>query len=150
MFKSIGGLYMNGILVYANKRGHAKKTASTLAKMLNLPVYSVEENPDLTEVDCLCLVGELQNGEAMPQMVTYVSKLKSSAVKMAAIITCSAHTDSSQTMVKTLLTQKNIEVNGESVCMCQEMLIFGLGHPNRSDFDRCERYLKGVLGIPLY
>lgn len=53
---------MNGILVYANKKGHAKKTATTMSKMLNLPVYSVDETPDLSEVDCLCLVGELKNG----------------------------------------------------------------------------------------
>ncbi len=141
---------MNGILVYANKKGHAKKTATTMSKMLNLPVYSVDETPDLSKVDCLCLVGELKNGETMPEMVSYVSKLPSGAVKMAAIITCSAHTDSSQTMLKTLLSQKNIEVNGESVCMSQELLIFGLGHPNKSDFERCARYLKGVLGIPIY
>lgn len=141
---------MNGILVYANKKGHAKKTATTMSKMLNLPVYSVDETPDLSEVDCLCLVGELKNGETMPEMVSYVSKLPSGAVKMAAIITCSAHTDSSQTMLKTLLSQKNIEANGESVCMSQELLIFGLGHPNKSDFERCARYLKGVLGIPIY
>ena len=141
---------MNGILVYANKKGHAKKTATTMSKMLNLPVYSVDETPDLSKVDCLCLVGELKNCETMPEMVSYVSKLPSGAVKMAAIITCSAHTDSSQTMLKTLLSQKNIEVNGESVCMSQELLIFGLGHPNKSDFERCARYLKGVLGIPIY
>lgn len=48
---------MNGILVYANKKGHAKKTATTMSKMLNLPVYSVDETPDLSKVDCLCLVG---------------------------------------------------------------------------------------------
>ena len=74
---------MNGILVYANKKGHAKKTATTMSKMLNLPVYSVDETPDLSEVDCLCLVGELKNGETMPEMVSYVSKLPSGAVKMA-------------------------------------------------------------------
>lgn len=141
---------MNGMLVYANKSGHAKKTALTLAKRLDLPVACVDETIDLTNIDCLCLVGELKNGEALPQMVTFVSKLKTKEVKMAAIITCSAHTDSSQQMVKTLLTQKEIEINGESVCMCQELLIFGLGHPNKSDFDRCERYLKGILGIPIY
>lgn len=141
---------MNGILVYANKKGHAKKTATTIGKMLELPVYSVDENPDLSDVDCLCLVGELRNGETMSEMVTYVSRLESSAVKMAGIITCSAHTDSSQTMLRNLLAQKNIEVNGESVCMCQELLIFGLGHPNKSDFERSAKYLKGILGIPLY
>lgn len=141
---------MRGILVYANKKGHAKKTATTLGKMMNLPVFSVEDKPDLSEVDCLCLVGELKNGEAMPEMVQYVSKLNSGEVKMAALITCSAHTASSQTMVRNLLQQKNIAVNGESVCMSQELLIFGLGHPNKSDFERCEKYLKGVLGIPLY
>ena len=141
---------MNGMLVYANKKGHAKKTALNLAKRLSLPVASVEEKPDLTDIDCLCLVGELKNGETMPEMSAYVSNLKTKEVKMAAIITCSAHTDSSQAMLKSLLSQKNIEVNGESVCMCQELLIFGLGHPNNSDFERCERYLKGVLGIPIY
>jgi len=141
---------MKGMLVYANKRGHAKKVALNLAKRLDLPVSTVDEPVDLTGIDCLCLVGELKNGEAMPEMVTFVSKLNTREVKMAAIITCSAHTDSTQAMVKTLLSQKEIEVNGESVCMCQEMLIFGLGHPNTSDFERCERYLKGVLGIPLY
>ena len=67
---------MKGMLVYANKSGHAKETARTLAKRLDLPVASVDEAPDLTNVDCLCLIGELKNGEAMPQMVTYVSKLK--------------------------------------------------------------------------
>lgn len=54
-----------------------------MSKMLNLPVYSVDETPDLSKVDCLCLVGELKNGETMPEMVSYVSKLPSGAVKMA-------------------------------------------------------------------
>lgn len=141
---------MNGILVYANKRGYAKKTALNLAKRLSLTAVSVDEKPDLKNIDCLCLIGELKNGETLPEMVSYANSLKSGEVKMAAIITCSAHTASSQQMLKTILSHKNIEVNGESVCMCQELLIFGLGHPNSSDFDRSERYLKGVLGIPIY
>lgn len=136
---------MKGIMVYAAKKGAAKKTALAISKMLDVPCFSVEENPDLTGVDCVCFVGELQNGDTLPQMVQYASRLSSGQIKMAAIITCSAHTDSSQAMLRKVLTQKNVEVNGESICMCQEMLIFGMGHPNKSDFERSAKYLKGIL-----
>lgn len=140
---------MKAQIIYATKAGYAKKTALALSKMLNIPAAHVSESHDLSDVDCLCLVSELRGGECLPDILTYTKNLKDKAVPMAAIITCAGQADCSQQLLHNLLKQKNIEINGESVCLCRE-LFMNIGHPNKSDFERCAKYLKGILGIPLY
>lgn len=140
---------MNAQIIYATKAGFAKKTALALSKNLNIPAAHTSDNPDLDGVECLCLISELRGGECLPDILTYVKSLKDKAVPMAAIITCSGQTDDSQQLLLNMLKQKNIETNGECVCLSRE-LFMNLGHPNKSDFERCTRYLKGILGIPLY
>ena len=140
---------MKAQIVYATKAGYAKKTALALAKSLNIPAAHVSEPHVLDGVDCLCLVSELKGGDCLPDILTYVKNLKDKAVPMAAVITCAGQLDSSQQLLLNMLKQKNIEINGENVCISRE-LFMNIGHPNRSDFERSARYLKGILGMPLY
>lgn len=140
---------MKAQIVYASKAGFAKKTALALGKMLDLPVAHVSEHPDLTDVECLCLVSELRGGECLPDILTYVKGLKTKEVPMAAVVTCTGQLENTQQLLISMLNQKNIEVNGESVCLSRE-LFMNLGHPNKSDYERAAKYLKGILGIPLY
>lgn len=140
---------MKAQIVYATKAGHAKKTALALSRMLHIPTAHVSEKPDLTDVDCLCLISEIRDGDCLPEILSYVKELKNKEVPMAAIISCTGHPDNSQQLLQTLLRQKNIEINGENVCLSRELFL-NLGHPNKSDFARSAKYLKGILGIPLY
>lgn len=140
---------MHAQIVYASKAGHARKTALALGNMLNLPVAHVSETPSLENVDVLCIVSEIRDGNCLPDVLTYAKNLKNKEVPMAAIISCTGHPANSQTLLKTLLEQKNIAVNGENICLSRELFL-NIGHPNKSDFARSAKYLKGILGIPLY
>lgn len=140
---------MNAQIVYASKAGHAKKTALALGNMLNIPVSHVSEAPSLKDVDVLCIVSEIRDGNCLPDVLTYAKNLKNKEVPMAAIISCTGHPDNSQSLLKSLLEQKNIDINGENICLSRELFL-NLGHPNKSDFERSAKYLKGILGIPLY
>lgn len=140
---------MNAQIVYASKAGHAKKTALALGNMLDIPVSHVSEAPSLKDVDVLCIVSEIRDGNCLPDVLTYAKKLKNKEVPMAAIISCTGHPGNSQVLLKSLLEQKNIDINGENICLCRELFL-NLGHPNKSDFERSAKYLKGILGIPLY
>lgn len=105
---------MNTQIVYASKAGHAKKAALALGQMLQFPIAHVSENPDLSNTDMLCLIGEIRDGDCLPELLSYVKNLRAKEVKMATIITCAANTDDSQIMLRKLLEQKNILVNGEN------------------------------------
>lgn len=140
---------MNAQIIYASKAGHAKKAALALGKQLQIPVSHVSDAPSLNGVDLLCLVSEIRDGNCLPDILTYVKNLKDKEVPMAAIISCTGHPGNSQVLLKKLLEQKNISVNGENICLSRELFL-NLGHPNKSDFERSAKYLKGILGIPLY
>lgn len=140
---------MKAQIVYATKAGHAKKTALALGNMLDIPVAHTSEPPSLTDVELLCLISEIRDGNCLPDILSYVKNLKTKEVPMAAIISCTGHPDNSQTLLHQLLKQKEIPVNGESICLSRELFL-NLGHPNKGDFERCAKYLKGILGLPIY
>ena len=117
--------------------------------MLQFPIAHVSEKPDLSNTDMLCLIGEIRDGDCLPELLSYVKNLRAKEVKMAAIITCAANTDDSQIMLRKLLEQKNILVNGENICLSRSLFL-NIGHPNKSDFVRSANYIKGILGLPKY
>lgn len=140
---------MNLHIIYETKGKHNEKVAKTIGNALNIPVSNVADQPVLTNIDILFVVGGWYDGSSNGELLNYIKYLKSNAVKRAALITPTHHYDNRQTEVHTMLTQKGIDVIGERVCI-SSFLFIQLGHPNKGDLTNAINFVKSILGISIY
>lgn len=137
---------MNVHIIYEAKGKHNEKVAQAIGKALNIPVSNIADQPQLTDIDILFVVGGWYDGSSNGQLLNYIKFLKTNAVKRAALITPTYHYDNRQTQVRTMLNQKGIDVIGERVCI-SSFLFLQLGHPNKGDLNNTIRFVKSILGI---
>lgn len=136
-------------ILYADRSKHSEKVARAIGDELKIPVHNIDEKPDLTEVDLVFFVAGFFDGNSDPELLQYIKGQKDKFIKKASLITIYGNTDAEQVQVKQLLKQKNVEIVGEIVCLCQ-MLFLNLFHPNKSDIERCLQFVRTTLGLPKY
>ena len=140
-------------ILYETKSTYNQKIAEQAAQALrmDIPVADVADKPVLEGVDLLFIVGvgDWFDDNSNPQMLSYIKNQKTGFVKRAALIT-SCHTyDGKQNFVRKLLTEKDVPVIGERVCLCRRF-VSQIGHPNKGDIERIVEYMRGILGLPKY
>ena len=136
---------MNIKLVYCTKTGHSKKIAEAIAGGLKLKAEEVAEKPVLENVDLLLLVGGIYGKESLPEMISFVQSLDQNSVRKVALVTSCVSKRMPQKAVRNLLLNKGIIVVDEFMCK-GSFLFFGLGHPNREDFENAVKYAREVTG----
>lgn len=136
-------------IIYETKSKHNQKIAEAAAEALNIPAADVDDKPDIGGTDLLFIVGvgDWFDDYSNPQMLSYIKNQKTGFVKRAALITTCHTYDASQNFVRKLLTEKNVEIIGERVCLCSHFMS-QLGHPNKKDIERVLDFMKGILGEP--
>lgn len=140
---------MNVRILFASRSKYSEKVARAIGEALKIPVYHIEENPDLTEVDLVFFVAGMFDGNSDPDLLQYIKKQKDKFIKKAAFISTIANTDDRQVQAAQLLKQKNVELVGENVCLSQ-MLFLNLFHPNKNDIERSLQFVRTTLGLPKY
>ena len=139
---------MNVQIIYETKSRHNQKIAEAVSAAMDIPAADVSDKPDISGTDILFIVGvgDWFDDYSNPEMLSYIKNQKTGFVKRAALIT-SCHTyDAGQNFVRKLLTEKNVEIVGERVCLCSRF-VSQLGHPNKNDIERIVDFMKGILGI---
>jgi len=135
---------MNIQLIYTSKTGHSKKIARAISEELGIKMNNVKDQPKYKEVDLLYIVGGIYGGKSLPEMLTFMNTLNNKQVKKAVLITSCVSKKTGQTEIRKSLSQKNIEVlDREFICQ-GSFLIFGLGHPNKTDTDAAVVFAKNV------
>lgn len=119
-------------IVYATKTRHSKKLALAIGSALNVRAENVTENPAPGETDLLFIVGGLYGGTSLPELLDFVSKLDSSKVKNAVLVTSCAAKKQGQDNVRKLLEEKKIPVLDEFICP-GSFLLMKAGHPNKEE-----------------
>lgn len=137
---------MNIRLVYCTKTHHSHKIAEAIAAACHLTAQNVTNNPVLTDVDLLILVGGIYGSKSLPEMISFVQSLDQDSVRKVALVTSCVSNRIQQTTVRNLLMNKGIIVVDEFVCQGSFLLV-GLGHPNNTDLDNAVKYAKEVTGV---
>src|SRR5690554_2827730 len=123
---------MNNRVIYATMTRHSKKIALDIGNAFNLQVDNVKDQPILSDVDLLFIVGGIYGGESLPPLLTYVKELDNKKVKKVALITSSAMGKQRQTEVTRILQEKQIKVLDELLCH-GSFLFIKMGRPNKAD-----------------
>ena len=135
---------MNVKLVYCTRTNHSKKIADSIAAAVQIPAENVADKPALENVDLLFLVGGIYSGDSLPGMIAFVESLDQNKVRRVALVTSCVSYKMPQKAVRNLLLNKGIVVVDEFMCK-GSFLIFGLRHPNQTDFDNAAQYAKGIM-----
>ncbi len=132
-------------LVYRTITGHSRKIANAVAKALDIEAVDIKKNPDIGNADILFIVGGIYGGKSNPDLVQFAQSLDGEKIKQAALITSCASRKFFQKEVRAELTAKGINVVTEEVVCWGNFLFYGLGHPNRTDFDAAIAFAKKYL-----
>jgi hypothetical protein len=142
---------MKAQILYETKSKYNEKIAEALSAALDIPMADAADKPVLEDVDTLFIVGvgDWFDDYSSPFMLSYLKNQKSRFVRRAALITTCHTYDGRQNFVRKLLTEKDVEVIGERVCLCRRFLS-QMGHPNKNDRERVLDFMRGILGLPRY
>ena len=119
-------------VLYATKTQHSKKLAEAVGSALGVKAQNITENPNLTDIDLLFIVGGIYGGVSLPELLTFVSGMEAPALKRAALITSCASGKQRQTALRKILEEKGVQVIDEFVCK-GAILFVSLPHPNAKD-----------------
>ena len=134
-------------LIYATKSGHSKKIAEAIANELQITAQNITSQPKLEEIDILFIVGGIYGGQSLPGLTTFIENLDNNAVKKVALVTSCVSKNSKQDDIRSLLNDKKIiVVNDEFICQ-GSFLLFGVGHPNKTDISSSVSFAKQIISI---
>ena len=127
-------------VVYATKTKHSKKLAEAIGSALDVKAENIADNPVLTDVELLFIVGGIYGGESLPALLEYLKGLDDvSSLKRAALVTNCASGKQKQAAVREALEQKGITVVGEFVCK-GALLFVAATHPNSKDINSAKDF----------
>ncbi len=130
-------------VIYATKTGHSRKIAMAIAGELNCSAQNITENPNLSQVDVLFLVGGIYGNQSLPELLKYVEGLTPQNVKKVVLITSSCSKTGKQTEVRKVLERKGILVDEEEFTCQGSFLVFGMGHPNKKEIGQAVDFASG-------
>lgn len=126
---------MKTALIYLTITGHSKKIANAIAKELKIQAQDIKNNPQLIEADLLFIVGGIYGGKSLPELISYVKNIDNTMVKQAILITSCASNKETQWEVREILDNNGIEVLKDEFVCRGNFLLYGLGHPNKTDIE---------------
>lgn len=132
---------MKTAVLYLSKTGHSKKIAEAVAGSLGVQAQSVKDQPVLSGIDLLFVVGGIYAGKSDPKLLKYLGTLSREQVKRAALIS-SSRGKSKQDMVRDTLTGKGIQVLADEYVCQGSFLFFGMGHPNAQEIAGAVAFAK--------
>lgn len=132
-------------VAYRTMTGHSRKIAVAVAKALNVEAVDIKKQPEIGDSDMLFIVGGIYGGASNPDLVKFAESLDSSRIKRAALITSCASRKFFQKEVRAALVARGIDVVTEEVVCWGNFLFYGLGHPNKTDFDAAINFAKKYL-----
>ena len=119
-------------VLYATKTQHSKKLAEAVGSALGVKAQNITENPNLTDIELLFIVGGIYGGVSLPELLTFVSEMEAPALKRAALVTSCASGKQRQAALRKILEDKGVPVVDEFVCK-GAILFVSLPHPNAKD-----------------
>lgn len=134
----------NIAVLYATKTNHSKKLAQAVGTALGVPAKSFTENPDLSDIDLLFIVGGIYGGVSLPELLAYLEALETPALKYAALVTSCGSGKQRQGAVRRILEEKGVRVLGEFVCK-GAILFVSLTHPNAKDLQSASDFALEMM-----
>lgn len=122
----------NVAVIYATKTQHSRKLAEAVGSALKVKAQNITENPNLSDIGLLFIVGGIYGGVSMPELLTFVTAMEAPALKRAALVTSCASGKQRQAALRKILEEKGIQVVDEFVCK-GAILFVSLPHPNAKD-----------------
>ncbi|MEL7645764.1 MAG: flavodoxin domain-containing protein [Anaerolineaceae bacterium] len=136
---------MNSALAYYSVTGHSGKIANAIGEALQIPVYDLKKNPDISDCDLLFLVSGIYGGAANPKMLAYFKKLDGGKVRKAALLTTSAGGETPQRQAREMLQALGIQVFAEEYTCLGTFFIFRRGHPNQQEIAEAVAFTRRVI-----
>lgn len=105
---------MKTAVVYATLSGHSKKLANAISEALGVHAYNIKkEQPKITDEECVIVVCGIYSGLIMPDLESFLKDFDFGNVKKAAIVMSSCSGDFSKVTVKSILSDRGIEIIDE-------------------------------------
>lgn len=123
-------------VVYATITGHSKKIADYIARAIGTTAASVKDNPAMSDIDLLFIVGGIYGGQSSENLTGFAQGLDGENVKNAAIITSSLTQQKKQEALSEILRGKGINVADEIICKGSFLFFMGFSHPNKKDLEQ--------------
>jgi len=133
----------NAAVIYATKTQHSKKIAEAVGSALQVKAQNITENPNLTDIELLFIVGGIYGGVSLPELLTFVSGMEAPALKRAALVTSCASGKQRQVALRKILEDKGVQVIDEFVCK-GAILFVSLPHPNAKDLINAAEFARKI------
>lgn len=136
-------------ILYYTKLGHSKKIAQAIAQEFQIKAQDIRANPELNNVDLLCIVSGIYGGRSAPELLGYLRSIDRQQVKQALLITSSAGKTTAAADVRAVLTDLGVPVANEEFT-CQGAILFvGMGHPNKADIHKGIAFVRRMMQLEL-
>ena len=132
---------MKTAVIYRSMTGHSKKIARAVAAAIGAEAVNIKDNPALSGIDLLFVVGGIYSEESLPETIGLIKTLNGAKVKKAALITSSMSDKAGQDEARKILESNGIEVLDEYRCR-GNFLFVKLGHPNAREIDGAVRFAE--------
>jgi flavodoxin len=137
---------MKTAVIYATKTKHSKKLAEAIGSFLNVKAQNITENPDLHDIALLFIVGGIYGGVSMPELLVYIRQMDAPALKNVALVTSCGSGKQRQTVVRSILEEKGIEVIDEFICK-GAIFFVSLNHPDSKDLKEATDFAHKIVNL---
>ena len=136
---------MNIAVVYSTRTGHSKKIADAIGDELGRKAMDVTNAPKFENVDLLFIVSGIYGKASNQDLIDFAESLTSDQVKKVAFVTSCLSKIHKPEKVQEILRRKHIEVIKDDFVCRGGMLVFYVGHPNKSDIADAVAYVHSVI-----
>ncbi|MDD3187548.1 MAG: flavodoxin domain-containing protein [Bacilli bacterium] len=132
---------MKETIIYSTITGHSKRIALKIKEALNIEIFNIKENPNLSNIETLYIISGIYGGKSSEELVKYVQDFKNKQFKKVVLITTACGKNEKQKEIRKILEEKEIFVSSDEYTCPGSFLIFGC-HPNKKDINKLIEYLK--------
>lgn len=129
-------------VAYYTRTGHSRRIAETVAQALSLPVKTITDLPEPTEL--MFIVGAVYFSRSAPQMLKAVRRLSNRLVRRAVLITTSG-SGRGQKETRRVLAERGIMVEDEEFICRGKILCFNRGRPSEQDIRDAVAFAQRML-----
>lgn len=135
---------MKKAIIYITLRGHSQKIATYLSTKTNLPLFNLNDNPDLSIYPVLFLVSGIYGGESKQELLDYFKNNPSQTSQKMILLTSSV-VPKPQGSLCDILSKNGYIVESQQFFCPGSFLFIKLGHPNQIDLANALQFIEPYL-----
>lgn len=136
---------MKAAVVYFSRTGNTKKVAEAMAQAIGCEATAIADFDTHTAYDLLLVGGAVYGGKLDPAMTEFLGALNGAKIGRAVAFSTYFMGEAAIGMMKNMLKERSIAVDGRSFCCKGKFLFMHKKFPGEADLAEAQRFALTLL-----